>query len=312
MYVINKYSEDQKARWNEFNRLAKNGNFLFDRDYMDYHKDRFEDHSLMVYKKDKLICIIPACKVQNSIISHAGLTFGGVIISKKATAVDVIDIVKSINRYCNISGFDSFELKLLPYIYSKFPMQEILYALNISGWYLRDSKLSVAINLDASLPLRSTKKQNIKKSKEIDFEIHESDDYDSFWPVLNSVLESRHSANAVHSVEEIKDLASKFKNQIKLYVAKIGNEIVSGTILYISDNVVHTQYLCATPFARENGILDALIQYLIKIYSSTAGYFDFGTSNDDSENGLNEGLIFQKEGFGARGIVYDTYSISLK
>ena len=39
--------------------------------------------------------------------------------------------------------------------------------------------------------------------------------------------------------------------------------------------------------------------------------FDFGVSTEQRGSYLNEGLIFQKEGFGGRAICYDTYAIDL-
>jgi hypothetical protein len=37
-------------------------------------------------------------------------------------------------------------------------------------------------------------------------------------------------------------------------------------------------------------------------------YFDFGRSTENADgSGLNEPLVFQKEGFGARGLCYDIY-----
>ena len=40
-------------------------------------------------------------------------------------------------------------------------------------------------------------------------------------------------------------------------------------------------------------------------------YFDFGTSNEEGGKVLNTSLIYQKEGFGGRGVVYDTYEWEL-
>ena len=42
-------------------KVSKNGTFLFLRAYMDYHSDRFHDHSLMFHnEKGKLIAVLPA------------------------------------------------------------------------------------------------------------------------------------------------------------------------------------------------------------------------------------------------------------
>lgn len=58
MFEIERYTADQKAIWNQFVLNSKNGTFLFDRNYMDYHSDRFEDYSLMIYRKGKLYSLL--------------------------------------------------------------------------------------------------------------------------------------------------------------------------------------------------------------------------------------------------------------
>ena len=47
---------------------------------MDYHNDRFKDHSLMVFKDDKLIALLPANIVDFNLRSHQGLTYGGFLL----------------------------------------------------------------------------------------------------------------------------------------------------------------------------------------------------------------------------------------
>ena len=58
---IVKYTVEQKNNWNDFVKNSKNTHFFFQRDYMEYHSDRFEDFSLMILDEtDKLIAILPA------------------------------------------------------------------------------------------------------------------------------------------------------------------------------------------------------------------------------------------------------------
>ena len=47
---IRRYTPEKADEWNRFVAQSKNGTFLFDRRYMDYHADRFQDHSLMFYR----------------------------------------------------------------------------------------------------------------------------------------------------------------------------------------------------------------------------------------------------------------------
>jgi len=53
--------------WNAFVAKSKNGTFLFDRRYMDYHADRFSDHSLMCYHDGKLFAFLAKAPEQINI-----------------------------------------------------------------------------------------------------------------------------------------------------------------------------------------------------------------------------------------------------
>ena len=52
--TIKRYNGEQKNEWDTFIKNAKNATFLFERDYMDYHADRFTDCSFMFYKENSL------------------------------------------------------------------------------------------------------------------------------------------------------------------------------------------------------------------------------------------------------------------
>ena len=57
---VRRYNDSMKLRWDEFVQESKNATFLFFRNYMDYHSDRFIDNSLMVYdKNDQLFALLP-------------------------------------------------------------------------------------------------------------------------------------------------------------------------------------------------------------------------------------------------------------
>ena len=74
-------------------------------------------------------------------------------------------------------------------------------------------------------------------------------------------------------------------------------------------HVVHTQYLASSAEGKRDGALDLLLHNLITVVYADRSYFDFGVSTENGGGYLNEGLIFQKEGFGARSVVYDTYEM---
>ncbi|HUR80134.1 MAG TPA: GNAT family N-acetyltransferase, partial [Thermoanaerobaculia bacterium] len=75
-----RFTPDDAPAWNEFVRASRNGTFLFDRGYMDYHADRFEDRSLLFFDSaDRLVAVLPAHRRGTELISHGGLTYGGFV-----------------------------------------------------------------------------------------------------------------------------------------------------------------------------------------------------------------------------------------
>src|SRR5208282_6405290 len=95
-----RYSEDRQQEWDSFVNTAKNATFLFLRRYMDYHSSRFADHSLMVFHGQKLVALLPANLAANGmLISHEGLTYGGLVVSRAATLHQVLACFHAVLRH---------------------------------------------------------------------------------------------------------------------------------------------------------------------------------------------------------------------
>ena len=310
---IVKYTVEQKNNWNEFVKNSKNSHFFFKRDYMEYHSDRFEDFSLIIFDEtDKLIAILPANLKENILHSHQGLTFGGFLVDDKMKTETMLEIFESLKVYLKNQNIKKIVYKYIPYIYHIKPSEEDRYALFRNDAKLIRRDVTSTIDLTEQVRYSKGRKWTINKAKKESIETFESDDYETFWELLTGVLESNHEAKPVHRLEEMKKLASLFPKNIKLFLAKKDEKIVSGALIYENKNIVHTQYLANSEVGRETGALDLLIDYLIKDIYKDKKYFDFGISNEDAGRYLNTGLIAQKEGFGARAVAHDFYELEIK
>lgn len=309
---IRRYRREDKELWNSFVSKARNATFLFDRNYMDYHADRFDDNSFMFYHKGKLKAVLPANVAGDTLYSHQGLTYGGLLLDKKATVEDVLECFDSLNSWLRKNGISKVVYKALPWIYQQYPSQEDLYALT---WkckaQLISRNIASTIVIDNKLKFAESRKSGIRKALSLNIEVGESNDVDGFWHVLEDNLGNRYNAKPVHTSSEMKLLMSRFPNNIKLYVAKMNGEIVGGTLIYVTPQVVHTQYISASVEGKKHGALDLLFDYIINKVYANCRYFDFGKSTEQGGAYLNEPLIFQKEGFGGRGVCYDWYQWEL-
>lgn len=309
---IRRYRREDKELWNSFVSKARNATFLFDRNYMDYHADRFDDNSFMFYHKGKLKAVLPANVAGDTLYSHQGLTYGGLLLDKKATVEDVLECFDSLNSWLRENGISKVVYKALPWIYQQYPSEEDLYALT---WkckaQLISRNIASTIVIDNKLKFAESRKSGIRKAFSLNIEVGESNDVDGFWHVLEDNLGNRYNAKPVHTASEMKLLMSRFPNNIKLYVAKMNGEIVGGTLIYVTSQVVHTQYISASVEGKKHGALDLLFDYIINKVYANCRYFDFGKSTEQGGAYLNEPLIFQKEGFGGRGVCYDWYQWEL-
>ena len=311
MVKIVPYSPDQKDIWDAFVRSSKNGIFMFERGFMDYHSDRFKDNSLMFYDEDELMAVLPASLHEKELRSHGGLTYGGFITNDKMKQHHMNDCFEALKGYMQQNTISQLIYKAIPHIYHKQPAEEDLYALYKVGAKLLKIEPSTTVLLKNPLKMPKGRKAQVARAKREGVIIKQSTDFDTFIDMENVVLAERHNTRAVHTADELRLLASRFSDKIQLWVAEYHGQMIAGTLLFIYDNVVHTQYMATTEIAREIGALDLLIKTLMDRFSETKTYFDFGISSEDMGTFLNEGLIAQKEGFGGRTTIYQTWELNV-
>lgn len=277
---------------------------------MDYHADRFDDHSIIFSNGDKIVALLPASKHDAELRSHGGLTYGGLILGRKTTIKDVRDCFDALLEYASSAGFKKILYKPVPHIYHSLPSEEDLYSLFLHHASLLARNVACAIYMPDKIKFRNIRRAGIRKAEKLGLFVKESDDFETFWAILEDNLSSRFNTHPVHSLDEILQLKKFFPDNIRLFTSVRENKILGGTVLYLNPPfVAHTQYISASPEGKESGALDLLFSHLIDDICNNYNYFDFGTSNADNGYTLNQSLVYQKEGFGARAICYDSYEI---
>ena len=310
IFNVKRYASKDKNSWDAFVKQAKNATFLFNRNYMDYHQDRFNDYSLLIFKGDTLVGVLPANRVDNVVYSHQGLTYGGLVLDKKMKLQEAIGIFKALLSFLNSEEIKTLQLKLLPKIYSILPSDELDYAMFLTKAKLIRTDVSSTIDYNNKIKIQSNRVEGVKKAKKLGLTIEEGNDFKSFWnQILIPNLQERHQAAPVHSLSEIEQLAEKFKKQIVQYNVLKDGEIVAGATLYETSTVAHVQYISANADKQQLGSLDFLFEYLINTRYVDKRYFDFGISNQNQGKNINEGLLYWKECFGARSVVHQFYEV---
>lgn len=313
MIKVIKYEEKFQTLWNEFNKTAKNSLFMFDRNFMEYHKDRFVDNSLLFFDCDDesgrkdLCAILPSSLNGKQLISHGGLTYGGFIVDTKMKQHRMLECFEALRNYMKDNGYEQIVYKTIPYFYHTTPAQEDLYSLFVNNSKPLKIECSTVINFEYPIKLPKGRKAQISRAKRECVEVIESEDFNTFIDLENLVLSEKHQTKAVHTAAELQLLKNRFPENIKLYAAIKDGIMIAGSVIFIYDHVIHTQYLAANELAREIGALDLTISTIIDNYKDTKQYLDFGISTEEAGRVLNNGLISQKESFGGRTIVYQTW-----
>ena len=308
MFDIRRYTPDRKAEWDAFVAQSKNGTFLFFRDYMDYHSDRFEDHSLMFYRDGRLYGLMPANRKGDVFQTHAGLTYGGLVMDAKTTAAATVELFRELNGYLRAEGFRRVLYKCIPWMYHQLAAEEDLYAIaRTCDARLQERDLGTVIIQRNAIRWERVRRRALKRAEEAGIIVERSNDIAGFWQVLCDNLRRTYDSKPVHTLAEMELLHSRFPDNIVLYTAKKDGVILAGILLYVSTQVARAQYSSATPEGKQLGAIDIMYDRIINDDYHHLPYFEFGTSAMADSNAINETLVFQKEGFGGRGICFDRY-----
>ena len=325
-YQLLPYSSELRTLWDETASRCRQNSFLFRRDFMDYHRDRFPDRSvLFVNQKGRGIALFPACIVGNDVtqvVSHGGLTYGGLLLTPEVGAAMAGALFDALLCHYAAAGFNSLLVKPVPAIYHTAPAEEEKYWLFRHGAQLVSCGVSSAIDLTAPLPFSTLRRRKVRHAEARDtFSL--SSDLDllpAFWNMLAEGLWKHHAKRPVHSLEELTLLTERFPEEIRLFCVCDGTDDasavpVAGTLLFYTRNVIHAQYIASTDEGRAGAALDFLFDRLLHTdvgnFPASARFFDFGISTEGDGSVLNEGLVFQKEGFGARTVCYEHFLLTL-
>ncbi|WP_434782239.1 GNAT family N-acetyltransferase [Ferrovum myxofaciens] len=309
-FALMVYDTSLFGTWDSVVNKSKNGNFLHLRNYMDYHAHRFDERSVIVEKNAKPVAIFPCNRLGNQVVSHGGLTYGGLIYGNDLHTIEILEIFGMLMQHYKQMGASTLVYKAIPHIFHRYPAEEDLYALFRSGAQLVRRDISSVIPLKEKLKYSDSRKNTIRKAEKQRVVVQEGDFLTEYHALLSSVLE-KFESQPVHSLLELQLLKNRFPENIRVFCAFKDERLLGGAIMYDFGHVAHTQYLATSEEGKEIGALDYTLAYLLDGPFSSHKYFSFGISTEKNGMHLNEGLIFQKEGFGGRGVVHDFYEMRL-
>lgn len=310
--AVERYDPSLRSAWDGFVRRSKNGTFLFLRDYMEYHQDRFHDHSLVVRGEGgDLLALLPANRRGSILESHGGLTYGGFVVDRAMTLRRMLDVVAAIVESLGSAAISSLRYKAVPHIYHRAPAEEDLYALIEHGARLERRTALAVLDRSAGIAPQTRRRRGLKKARAAGLSARESPALEEYWDLLTEALQKSYNNAPVHSVAEIRHLRDRFPENIRLFACFEGSRMLAGTLVYETETVARTQYIAASDEGKGLSALDLLFHVLFEEVYAEKRWIDLGTSEGLSGVGLNQGVLEFKEGFGARTVAQDTYEISI-
>lgn len=312
------YSEECAERWDEFVARASMATFLHTRRFLSYHRNRFEDVSLVIKnREDSLLGVLPAAVDSTDtkrLVSHPGITFGGLIHGRELRGDGLLKAFQAAMDHYAHKGFESLRYKAVPYIYHQIPSSDDLYVLFRMGGVRYRCDLSCAIDL-ASWPDASHRRERaLKKARKNGIEIAQDSGFaGELWKLLEENLARKYDTTPVHSLSEILDLHSFFPKNVEFIVALLGSQVVAGIVLFSTSRVAHVQYAASSAKGHATCALDAVFRHCItQARDRGMRYFDFGISNEDDGRYLNAPLYQFKAEFGGGGVVHEFYEVRLR
>ncbi|MCC4635664.1 GNAT family N-acetyltransferase [Xanthomonas dyei] len=310
MYSVRPYVASDALAWDALVACSRNGNLLHRRGYMDYHADRFVDASLLVERGGEVLAVFPASVQGDCVSSHAGLTYAGLLSSTAMRASGTLQVFEQIAAHYRAAGMREIVYKPVPHVFHAYPAEEELYALHRVGAQLYRRDLSSVIALRQPFAFSAERRRSIAKARKAGVHIQTGTTLDAFHALLGEVLQ-RHGVAPTHRLDELQLLQSRFPHHIVLHEACADGQLLAAALVYDFGRSVHTQYLAVSERGRQLDALSLLLAELITQVYAARDYFSFGISTEHGGQVLNEGLVEQKERFGARAVVQDFYRWTL-
>ncbi|QWT18895.1 GNAT family N-acetyltransferase [Bacillus sp. NP157] len=306
MLAVRPYVPADEARWDALVARSRNGTFLHRRAYMDYHAARFSDASLLVEEEGELLAVLPANRDGDTVSSHAGLTYGGMVATPALRAEATLAAFRAVGQHYRGLGVRRLVYKPVPHVFHATAAEEDLYALHRVGASVVRRDLSSMLVPRDRPEMTGMRRRAVARARKACVGTRVGDDIAPFHALLVGTLR-RHGVEPTHSAAELALLHDRFPGQIVLHEAHRDGELLAGAIIFDFGHTVHTQYLAASDVGRETGALSLLLAELIgEVYADRAR-LSFGISTEDEGRVLNPGLVAQKESFGAHAVVHDRY-----
>ena len=321
MFTLHRYINQNESRWDQFVSSGNNGTLFHLRKFLNYHpKDRFQDHSILIEKKQNLFSVLPAAELivdgKRILVSHPGSTVGSFVVPENLSIADAMSMSEALVTYVKENNFSGIRITLPPTLYQRRLSNYMDFSFFKQGFTYSKRDVTSILFLEDSLDknlakFKSSHLRAVRNAQEKGVNVCQSNDFDSFYHILEQNLKIRHGVSPTHTLAELKNIHALFPDRVNLFAAFVKDVMVAGVVNFVvNDHVVLAFYISHDEAYQEFRAVNLLF-YSIFDWAIQQGFriYDFGTFTVNEEP--NMGLGRFKENFGASGIFRDTIELKL-
>lgn len=321
MFTLHRYINQNESRWDQFVSSGNNGTLFHLRKFLNYHpKDRFQDHSILIEKKQNLFSVLPAAELivdgKRILVSHPGSTVGSFVVPENLSIADAMSMSEALVTYVKENNFLGIRITLPPTLYQRRLSNYMDFSFFKQGFTYSKRDVTSILFLEDSLDknlvkFKSSHLRAVRNAQEKGVNVRQSNDFDSFYHILEQNLNIRHGVTPTHTLAELKNIHALFPDRVNLFAAFVKDVMVAGVVNFVvNDHVVLAFYISHDEAYQEFRAVNLLF-YSIFDWAIQQGFriYDFGTFTVNEEP--NMGLGRFKENFGASGIFRDTIELKL-
>ena len=321
MFTLHRYINQNESRWDQFVSSGNNGTLFHLRKFLNYHpKDRFQDHSILIEKKQNLFSVLPAAELivdgKRILVSHPGSTVGSFVVPENLSIADAMSMSEALVTYVKENNFLGIRITLPPTLYQRRLSNYMDFSFFKQGFTYSKRDVTSILFLEDSLDknlakFKSSHLRAVRNAQEKGVNVRQSNDFDSFYHILEQNLKIRHGVSPTHTLAELKNIHALFPDRVNLFAAFVKDVMVAGVVNFVvNDHVVLAFYISHDEAYQEFRAVNLLF-YSIFDWAIQQGFriYDFGTFTVNEEP--NMGLGRFKENFGASGIFRDTIELKL-
>lgn len=318
---VRPFSPEQGSRWDRFVFESNNGTIFHTRRFLSYHPaERFQDASLSFFKGTELYAVFPAVRGNwngiDTLWSHRGASYGGFVVREDLSIANAYTLVEQLITHARREGIERIVITLPPIIYCQRLSNYLDFALIKYGFQYLKREVSSIVSLEQHIDLnvakfKQTNRTAFRRAQKLGVVVRESEDYATFYTILQKNLKIRHGVQPTHTLEELLKIKSLFPERIFLYGAYVGEEMVAGVVMFDCNQAVSLAFYISHNEERQEyrGVNLLFYEIIKRCIARGFKYLDFGIFTVNMEP--NFGLGRFKEGFGSSGILRDTLFLDL-